>query len=317
MIRKYILPEWWDDEVATNPAGLAEGLAYISRHAGFDLGSLRDPLRAIAFRDGGPCKFKKSRDASEDQLRLVRSLATRVAHLASAATVEPCIPPPAAAAQVRAEILGRGQPWVGLSNLVDYCWSIGIPVVHLASFLKSRQPDGLALKVRGRPVIALCKNEKRSAWLLFILAHELGHIVLGHIPDDGAVLDVDVHANDRDEEEKAANDFAVELLTGRADTKFWADRWPNAVALAKTARELGREHQIDPGHVVLNYAHSMGPGFFAVGNAALKHLEKGDATGIVRRKLAERLDWSRLPEDSCEFLMRVSRSGDASDLPVG
>ena len=57
----------------------------------------------------------------------------------------------------------------------------------------------------------------------------------------------------------------------------------------------------------------MGNSFFAVGNAALKLLEpQADPVGMVRARMAERLDWSRLPEDSCEFLMRVTRHGQAS-----
>ena len=87
-----------------------------------------------------------------------------------------------------------------------------------------------------------------------------------------------------------------------------ADRWPNAVALAKSAQEIGRKSMIDPSHVVLNYAHSMGDSFYSVGNAALKLLEpNGDAVAKVRTKMAENLDWSRLPEDSSEFLMRVAQ----------
>lgn len=48
-------------------------------------------------------------------------MATRVAQLVDVATTEPCVPLPTTAAQVRGEILGQGQPWVSLSNLIDYC----------------------------------------------------------------------------------------------------------------------------------------------------------------------------------------------------
>ena len=65
--------------------------------------------------------------------------------------------------------------------------------------------------------------------------------------------------------------------------------------------------RIDPGHVVLNYAHSMGDGFFAVANAALTRLDpEANAIAFIRGVMADRLDWSNLPEDSSEFLMRVT-----------
>lgn len=219
---------------------------------------------------------------------------------------------------MRREILGQGHSWVSLSNLIDYCWSLGIPVVHLSP-PEGKRPDGLAVKMRGRSVVVLCKQEQFTAWLLFVLAHELGHIVLGHIPDDGVLLDENVKTNLVDAEEEAANKFAIGLLTGDEERRYFTPgRWPNAVQLAKDARDIGRLHHVDPGHVVLNYAYTMGNGFWGVANAALAILEpRRDALGMVRRKLAEHLDWSNLPEDSSKFLMRVSKAEKSSGLPLG
>lgn len=309
-VRQMILPAWWDDQVAENPAGYAEGLTFLSRHLGLELSSLRDSERPITFRDFGACKFKKSRSATENDLALARAMATRAAQFVSVAAVESPQPLPASAAQIRREILGQGEPWVSLSNLVDYCWSVGIPVIHLSSFPKAKRPDGLAARVHSRPVLVLCKKAQYSAWLLFILAHELGHIALGHITDDGVLIDESMQHNVRDQEEDTANAFAIELLTGNADCRFGTSgRWPNSHQLAQMARETGRQLRIDPGHIVLNYAHTMGRGFFPVASAALGVLEpRKDALRMVRQKMAEHLDWSSLPEDSSEFLMRVSQT---------
>lgn len=318
-LRKFILPEWWDDEVAENPAGHAEGLSYLSRHLGLDLTTLRDSTKPVAFRDFGACKFKKSANVTEDQLALARAMATRAAQLADAAMVGPCQPLPRSGAQVRREILGQGGRWVGLGNLVDYCWSLGIPVIHLSPCPTAKRPDGLAARVRGRPVIVLCKKDNLSAWLLFILAHELGHIALGHLAGDGVLIDESMDRNIKDQEEIEANAFAVELLTGDAGCEFrTTGRWPNATRLAEAALEIGRQSHVDPGHIVLNYAHTMGSGFWPVANAALGLLEpKRDALKVVRRQMAGRLDWSSLPEASSEFLMRISQAEHASDLSVG
>ena len=319
ILRRMILPDWWDDQIALNPAGYAEGLSWISRHLGLDLAALRDPTRPVVFRDLRVCKFKKSRKATEAQLALARGMATRVAQLVNLATSRPCRSLPANASQMRGEILGRDDPWVSFSNLIDYCWSIGIPVVHVTPLPKSKRPDGLALMVQGRPVIVLCKQGHFTAPMLFVLAHELGHIVLGHVPDDGVLIDEDLKTNVEDQEERDANQFAVELLNGDADRRYSASgRWPNAAQLAKDAREIGLESRVDPGHVVLNYAHTMGSRFRPVAHAALGILEpRRDALKIVRRKLAEHLDWSSLPEDSSEFLMRVSQAETTDDLSDG
>ncbi|MFO0954369.1 MAG: ImmA/IrrE family metallo-endopeptidase [Isosphaeraceae bacterium] len=309
-VRRTILPDWWDDQIAENPAGFAEGLIFLSRHLGLDLSTLRDPQSPVAFRNFGVCKFKKSSNATENELALARAMATRAAQLASAAMADPALPLPTSGSQIRGEILGQGEPWVSLSNLAEYCWSVGIPVIHLSSFPKAKRPDGLAARVQGRPVIVLCKQARYSAWLLFILAHELGHIALGHVTDDGVLLDESMDRNVDDLEEDAANQFAIELLTGDPRICYrTSGRWPNALQLASAARETGKERGVDPGHIVLNYAHTMGKDFFPVANAALAELEpKKDAMKIVRQQMAAHLDWSSLPEDSSEFLMRVSQA---------
>lgn len=314
-VRKTALPTWWDDEIAVNPAGYAQGLLLLSRHLGLELRSLQDDSVPLRLRDFGACKHKKRAEVTEGELALSRVMATRAAQLAAEAMPAPPCPLPTSAAEIRQQILDRGVPCVGLGELLDFCWSVGIPVLHLDHFpTNARRPDGFAAKVHGRPVVVLCRKAKYSAWLLFILAHELGHIALCHISDDGALLDDHVDEASQDDEEMQANTFAVELLTGRPDCRFVpSGPWPNARELAEDARQLGRQRMIDPGHIVLNYAHAMGNSFFAVGNAALKVLDPhADAVGLVRTKLAECLDWSRLPEDSSEFLMRVTRHGHGS-----
>ncbi|MGH7170867.1 MAG: ImmA/IrrE family metallo-endopeptidase [Gemmataceae bacterium] len=310
-VRCTALPKWWDDEIADSPAGYAEGLLLLSRHLGLDLATLQDESTSLALRYFGPCKFKKTTGVTDDELALARAMATRAAQLAAAAMTTPLRPVPASAAEVRQHILDRGESWVGLDALVDYCWSVGIPVLHLSQFPpRIKKMHGLAAKVSGRPAIILCRNQKYTAWLLFILAHELGHLIKGHVADDGVLLDERVEEdNNLDAEETEANAFAVELLTGDARCRFHAGgHWPNASNLAQEARSIGRQSRIDPGHIVLNYAHAMGKDFFAVANATLNLLEpKADAVGLIRGHMAARLDWSNLPEDSCEFLMRITQ----------
>jgi IrrE N-terminal-like domain len=309
-IKRTALPSWWDDDVASNPSGYAQGLLLLSRHLGLDLASMQSEDEPVRLRDFGTCKFKKRSDVSEDALALARVLATRAAQLAASAVSIPAETIPINAAEIRQQILSDDAHWVGLKQLLSYCWSIGLPVLHLDHFpTNAKRPDGFAARVNGRPVIVLCRHAKNSAWLLFILAHELGHLALGHVPNEGTLIDEKLDEGSIDVEEQQANAFAIELLTGRTSRRFIStDRWPNANALAQLAMETGRRSMIDPGHIVLNYAHSMGKTFFPVAQAALKILEPNDdAVARVRSKMAENLDWSRLPEDSSEFLMKVTQ----------
>ena len=263
----------------------------------------------MRLRDFGVCKYKKRQGTSEDELLLCRVVATRAAQLAGAAMEKGYQPIPANAADIRQKILEQAS-WVGLENLLDYCWSLNIPVLHVNYFSRgAKRPDGFTLRLHGRPVIVLCRNEKQPSWLLFILAHELGHIASGHVPENGELLDEQLQENVPDQEEREADQFAVALLTGNPTTSIGTDgRWPNMRDLAELARQYGRRNGIDPGHVVLNYAHTMGHNFFPVAHGALKQLyPTTDAMEMVRNKLAENLDWEQLPEDSSEFLMRITR----------
>ena len=325
-LKKTILPEWWDDEIAENPAGYAEGLTYLSRHLGLDLASLHDPSRTIDFREFGICKYKKSKDATEDQLALARAVASRVAQLAHLATKDDFSPCSKVASQIRGEILARGAAWVGLDELLDHCWSIGIPVLHISNFPEKpydwpgtrRRPDGLAVRVEGRPVVVLCKKAGDPSWLSFILAHELGHIALGHIEREGVLVDESMDDNIKDEEEIAADNFAVELLVGSPNVKFkCAGRWPKAEQLAQEALQIGREKKIDPGHVVLNFAYASRKNLWPLAKAALAllHPEK-NATEIVSRKMTASLDWAILPEDHNDFLKRICEGENPRDVSL-
>jgi Zn-dependent peptidase ImmA (M78 family) len=311
-LREIALPGWWDDEIAHNPAGYAEGLLLLSRNLGLDLASMQNEAVPIGLRNLGPCKFKKSAATSDEELGLTRIVATRVVELIAPAVPAPSKPLLMSASEIRQLILRAGAPCVDLASLVDYCWSVGLPVIHVSAFPpKAKKMDGLASMKSGRYAIVLCKNTHHSAWLLFILAHELGHIVRGHVNSDGVLVDEQVDRNSTDAEEKTANAFALELLTGNPECQvFPVGSGVSARALARAADQTGVHEHIDPGHIVLNCAYQMGGDFFAVANAALKLLEPhADAVGLVRSRMIAHLDKAMLSEDTYEFILRATRAG--------
>src|SRR6266446_1192287 len=311
-LREIVLPSWWDDEIAHNPAGYTEGLLLLSRNLGLDLASMQNEAVPIGLRNLGPCKFKKSVATSDEDLVLARLVATRVVELMFPAVPMPKKPLLTSASELRQLILRTGVSWVNLASLVEYCWSIGLSVIHVSAFPpKAKKMDGLAYVKHGRYAIALCKNMHHSAWLLFIVAHELGHIARGHVGSDGVLVDEQVDRNSTDEEEKAANAFVLELLTGNPECQvFPVESRVSAGALARAANQAGVDEQIDPGHIVLNCAYQMGSDFFAVANAALKLLEpQADAVGLVRSRMLAHLDKTMPPADTYEFILRATQAG--------
>lgn len=317
-LREIVLPDWWDDEIAHNPAGYAEGLMILSRNLGLDLASMQNEAVPVGLRSLGPCKFKKAPTTSEKELAVARALATRVVELISPAVPEPRNTLPTSASAIRQSILRAGARWVGLTSLVDYCWSVGLPVLHISAFPpRAKKMMGLASVRSGHHAVVLSKRVKHSAWLVFILSHELGHIVQGHVSRDGVLVDELVDRRSRDKEEKAANAFALELLTGNPELRVLPmGLGRSAQALARAALQVGVHEQIDPGHIVLNCAYQMGTDFFALANAALRLLEPhGDAVALVRSRMIAHLDKTKLPEDIYEFIMRVTRAGHKRDQP--
>lgn len=247
---------------------------------------------------------------SSEATAVAQRLALQVARIAALGAVEPVRPIPGDGAAIRAELLVEQAPWVSFEGLLDYCWGHGIVVIHVSNFPRGlKRMHGLAARVDGRPVIVLSWARRHPAWLLFVLAHELGHLALGHVDEGTTLIDDEVDKESGDAEERAANDFALALLCGSSETRFSAnDRWLKAEALAAAATKLGHELRIDPGHIVLNYANTMGKSFYAVANAALALLPgAADAPEAARRRLAGGLDWERLPAESSEFVMRMTR----------
>jgi hypothetical protein len=315
-LREVVLPGWWEDEIAHNSAGYAEGLMILSRHLGLDLASMQNEAVPVGLRNLGPCKFKKVGATTDEELTLSRVLATRAVELVTPsvpASVRSLLP---SASAIRELLLREGAPWIHLSALVDYCWSVGLPVLHVSAFPpRAKKMDGLASMKSGHYGIVLCKNAKHSAWLLFILAHELGHILRGHVTRDGVLVDQEVdRTSTADTEERAANAFALELLSGIPTLEVIPVGYKaSARSLAHAALDAGTHERIDPGHLVLNCAYQMGGNFFAVANAALNLLEPhADAVGLVRSKMLAHLDKTKLPEDTYEFVLRVAHAGASS-----
>ena len=72
---------------------------------------------------------------------------------------------------------------------------------------------------------------------------------------DGVLIDEQVDRNSTDTEEKAANAFALELLTGNPASQVFAVGPVSARALAKAAYQADVHEYINPGHMVLTYAY--------------------------------------------------------------
>jgi hypothetical protein len=289
-VRQHLLPPWWEDSIAASPAGYAEAAAIISRNLSVDLQSLFQHDVAIQPRAGGRVCFKKRQAITQEKLEWAQAIAMRAAELACYASTARCSEIPGSTRIMRDHILRNGIACVTLPVLLDYCWGTGIPVIHVSAFpARTATMDALSARVDGRPAIALATKHRQCAWLLFHVAHELGHIAAGHLDRGSVMVDEHIQTEDNDPEESDANRFALTLLAGEPELQTTASCWPRAIHLADSARALGQQHGVDPGVYVLNYAWTSPSASYnpwPVANRALEILEpEANAPGLVRSRM--------------------------------
>ena len=110
--------------------------------------------------------------------------------------------------------------FVDLQGLLSICWAFGIPVVFLRIFpLKNKAMHAMVVRVRGRYAILLGRDATYPAPVAFTLAHELGHVLLGHLCGAPALVDLrdPATATQADIQEREADRFGLELLTSLSD----------------------------------------------------------------------------------------------------
>ncbi len=259
-VRQHLLPEWWDDSLSENPVNRAIAEATIFRLTGIPISALRDPQAKLELPPLGSVKLKRASDASLGALKPGLTIAKHAADLlASTLTDLPPFRGVATAAEVREMILVRNQI-VDLRNLLDFAWEHGIVVFHLSAIPSgSRKVTGLSLYAKGRPTIVLTSAYDSPAWLAFHLAHELGHILLGHVTSDSqAIVDANFQFENPadDPVELEANQFGFKLLLGNVRVDIRGPVWGlTANRLAGLVTNWAMEHRINPGTAALMYGH--------------------------------------------------------------
>src|SRR4051794_18536851 len=78
LFAKRMLPSWWDDEVANDPAGLQQAQLYLSRAFNVELRSLANAGELPRFRASAR-KYKLSKNVTEDDVSASANYVTGVA----------------------------------------------------------------------------------------------------------------------------------------------------------------------------------------------------------------------------------------------
>lgn len=283
-VQAAILPDWWDDSLYEQEQNRLLAHLSIAKFLGVKLSRVVDrsqpivaPAHNVRLKRG-----KQTGTPSGCAGAIVAAMyaATTTAHLIQDRLPFTGLRP---ALEIRDLLLSRPEcVWPDLENLLQYCWQHGIAVVHvtqLPSAPASKRIAGLATFVGDRPVIVLCSRRDSPAWLAFHLAHELGHIMCGHVkPGGDSIVDLKLEGQSNEAQEREADFYAFQVLTGEPEPNL-SGQILNGEHLAKAAHEYGMKHRIDPGTVALIYGYSQKR--LAAAQIALKALHADRGAGVV------------------------------------
>ncbi|NJL28493.1 MAG: ImmA/IrrE family metallo-endopeptidase [Thermoanaerobaculia bacterium] len=307
-IRDAVLPEWWEDELAAVPANRALAETYIARGLGFQLAELHDPQTELSLRLPSKPSFKRYKNQVDDRVLATALIAQRAAGLlADLLEALPAYRGELDAGTARRAILSRHR-FVNLRSLIELCWENGIIVFRLRRVPRAGKTfDGMAAFYGQRPVIVLGSIREAPAWIAFHLAHELAHILLGHVFPGSPPLTDSSLENTRvtnDSQEQQADRAACEILTGFEQPTIPLRKW-NAEQLARQAEMAGPAQGVDPGVFALIYAKSNDR--WPAGQGALKRLgEDQGAANLVAEPLQSRLEGLDATEPTSRFLGAVT-----------
>lgn len=298
-------PSWWSEEAGKTPSGRAELRFALARRLGLEPKPLLGERVEFVWND--EARFKHLSAHDEAQRAALTSFGMSVGRLLLSATPSG-LKESVGAEELRDAILA-GSPFVDLGSLIGTCWALRIPVIQLRVFpLESKSMHAMVVCVDGRFAILLGRDAIYPAPVAFTLAHELGHVMLGHLANAPALIDLEDPAlsRDGDEEEREADRFALTLLAGspEPDIQTNIDQF-NAPTLAAAVLRAAGEYAVEPGTLALCLAH--GRGLWPVAMSALGFIysERKPAWREVNGIADVELDWDALGDEAAHYLRNV------------
>ena len=300
-------PAWWSDDAEGSASANTELRFSLARKLGLDPRSLiEEGQPRFVWREA---KFKRLTGETDFERSALSSFGISIGR----ALVSSTQPGPSiegmSATTLRRGILAS-QPFVRLVDLLGLCWAVGLPVIHLRIFpLSAKHMCAMGFHIPGRYAILLGKDSSYPASIAYYLAHEIGHAALGHFKESAAIVDLQDPLEDQqtsDDEERAADSYALELLTGEPDLAVATEaKRFTAAHLARNLLETSRSVRIEPGTLALCFGHSTQD--WAKTQAAMKIIyAKPQAVWSQVNHVAMReINWSVMQDDVASFVRAV------------
>ena len=307
-----VWPEWWSAEAKDSLSATTELTYTVARRLGLSPRALFDGSPQFLWHDG--TKFKNLGTTTDREQAILASFGTAVGRCALNAT-SLGVSAISDAESIRDAILRQAR-FVDLPQLLTFCWQTGIPVIQLRVFpLQRKRMQAMTVKVNERYAILLGYESEYYARMAYILAHEIGHILLGHLDYSDSLLDMDdpLTADNLDDEEVDADRAAFILLTGNDNPEVLADALSySASQLAQAAKAAADREQIEPGILALCLGHATGNWRQTIGS--LKIIDPGaqPVGDQINELAANQFDWQALSLANRDYLAQViGRGGNA------
>lgn len=311
---KRLLPEWWSSESERGPSGVAELALLLARRLSLDVAALMEG-RISPRGSAVDIAYKHQSENNKRNLLAATHIASATATAVIAASHIKYAPLSSDPLRLHQQIKATGDGVVAFHALLDFCWRAGLPVIPLPNLpVGVRKMDGAALLIGNRPAIVISKKRSSRAWLSFILAHEIGHIALGHLKQGSSIIDVSLKEeatyaseSSSDTQERDADAYALSLLGGERISQHiggWS-HWLSPVELAVQSREVGELLGIEPGHVILRYAFATKR--WSESSSALRFLsEDMNAETVLAQSLSKHLDLNKVSDDIRDLIEKVT-----------
>lgn len=310
-----ILPSWWEPEMAKTSSGVRETALMLGRRLNLDATALLEG-RIQGLKGAAPPRYKHTVRVTAEQLAPATMIAASLARaiIGSMPRRGP-VQLPESAEQLREQLLAGPTGRVDFDAILNFCWSKDIPVIPLPNLPKGvRKMDAAAIRVSRHPAVVIALKNNSKAWLSFLLAHELGHLCLGHVPEGTALVEGSLSdssefdaQSQQDLQEEQANQFAHLLLGGgQADgvVRRWSRSLP-PVSLATDAMDAADELRTAPGHLVLRYAFQTHR--WADARIALNFLQEDlNAQDSLVNRLRGEIDTRSLGEDMSDYVEQIT-----------
>ncbi len=305
-IREVLLPKWWDERILDSKAGFLQTASIIAKNLGVKLSDLLSGTDELRLTQTVPIRFKKNKSYTTLTTDFFpQTLSAKLFSLIKSSFEKEFTLSINEPDELRKDILAIYDE-INLSNLLDYLWHKGIPVIYVSEYPKYiNKLDGMVFNFENRPVIIVSSKRKHDAWLIFILAHELAHFVKKHLNNlENVIFDSNIEEAENDEE-KEANNFTVNFLVENEKHIPTSLNLGSSFQLVNQLRPIGRKLQIDSGVLALMYAYRNNN--FLLGSQALSVLDaEPDASLKIKSKILEFLDLDKLTEEELDYFEKIT-----------